>query len=635
MGEKHGQSDVCLVMPPVSGLNMPSLALGILKSCLVNAGISVHVDYANLFFAQLLGWGAFHRLYSGSMTDFIGEYIFCGPAGISKAPPDDVKEFLHILREVSSGKKLDPEFVRCACSVADKATKETVRRILEREPKIVGCSAVFQQRNASLAILRQIKELRPNIKTVMGGFTCFGAAGIAMLKEFPFLDYVFFGESDEIFASVCSGILRGEDRGLPYGVLRNGGPYPEIPPHRITHCMDGIPVPDYDEYFQFISSCPDFGGSPSEQDWSRHGIVLLLEASRGCWWGEKTPCTFCGLNGKIRTFRKKSPIKVVKEVSEITGKYHCRSIQFSDNVMPPDFFRELLPALQALQNERYSREDRICFTAEVKARMSKKQLIQMSQAGFRVIQPGIESLSDHILELMHKGVQAIENIALLKYAAQAGIAVMWNLLTGFPGEDMADYAQQADILPMLEHFSPPTGCYEIVYVRNSVYEQYSADYNLSLKPVPAFRQISPKNEVYVNDIAFNYTDENAFLNPFVKKEKQRLQAAAKKWLENFQRSEAQNLLEMSDRDGLLTITDLRECAVENEYQLTGLGRKLYLLAESPVRQEKLFQLAEDAEGKETVSDVLQMLTEKKLIVQMSGKILALAVFSKGLLHAEY
>jgi radical SAM superfamily enzyme YgiQ (UPF0313 family) len=32
-----------------------------------------------------------------------------------------------------------------------------------------------------------------------------------------------------------------------------------------------------------------------------------METARGCWWGAKHHCTFCGLNQNDMAFRAKSP----------------------------------------------------------------------------------------------------------------------------------------------------------------------------------------------------------------------------------------------------------------------------------------------------------------------------------------
>ena len=54
--------------------------------------------------------------------------------------------------------------------------------------------------------------------------------------------------------------------------------------------MDEVPAPDYDEYFDSLAV------SPLQHDLLRD-VRILYESARGCWWGEKNHCTFCGLNG--------------------------------------------------------------------------------------------------------------------------------------------------------------------------------------------------------------------------------------------------------------------------------------------------------------------------------------------------
>ena len=36
--------------------------------------------------------------------------------------------------------------------------------------------------------------------------------------------------------------------------------------------------------------------------------VDVVETSRGCWWGERSHCTFCGLNGMGMTYRSKNSV---------------------------------------------------------------------------------------------------------------------------------------------------------------------------------------------------------------------------------------------------------------------------------------------------------------------------------------
>ena len=104
-----------------------------------------------------------------------------------------------------------------------------------------------------------------------------------------------------------------------------------------------------------------------------------------------------------------------------------------DNILDMRYFRDVLPQL---------RDRQLGFTLfyETKANLTKEQVKLLRDAGVLAIQPGVESLSTHVLQLMRKGVTALQNIQLLKWCKQYGVTVAWNLLYGFPGETAADYA---------------------------------------------------------------------------------------------------------------------------------------------------------------------------------------------------
>ena len=86
---------------------------------------------------------------------------------------------------------------------------------------------------------------------------------------------------------------------------------------------------------------------------------------------------------------------------------------------------------------------------EVKANLSLPQVLALKRAGITSIQPGIESLSSRLLTLMKKGVQARQNLMLLRYARAAGLHLTWNLLWGFPGDDVEAYEETLAILPLI------------------------------------------------------------------------------------------------------------------------------------------------------------------------------------------
>src|SRR4051812_31793928 len=75
--------------------------------------------------------------------------------------------------------------------------------------------------------------------------------------------------------------------------------------------------------------------------------MLPYESSRGCWWGQKHHCTFCGLNGEGMVFREKSPDRVIEDLRALAAAFPARSIFMTDNIMPHAYFKTLPPRLAA------------------------------------------------------------------------------------------------------------------------------------------------------------------------------------------------------------------------------------------------------------------------------------------------
>ena len=116
--------------------------------------------------------------------------------------------------------------------------------IVARRPRIVGCSSVFQQHCASLALLKRIRELSPETVLLMGGANCEGEMGVETLRAFPWVDCVVSGEADAIFADLC-GLLLDAGRATRTRLRSPTAPFRSAPeshaPNRVRR--QGAPAP--------------------------------------------------------------------------------------------------------------------------------------------------------------------------------------------------------------------------------------------------------------------------------------------------------------------------------------------------------------------------------------------------------
>jgi ribosomal peptide maturation radical SAM protein 1 len=384
--------------------------------------------------------------------------------------------------------------------------------------------------------------------------------------------------------------------------------------------MDEAPIPDYVDYFKELKRCG-----------LEHKInpPILFESSRGCWWGEKAHCTFCGLNGQTMKYRAKSADKIERELMTQSRRYKVFTLEAVDNILDMESFKELLPRLA-------DRGFDWAFFYEVKSSLNRNQVDLLKAAGVACIQPGIESLSTEVLKLMRKGVTAIQNIQLLKWGRENKIFIAWNLLYGFPGEKKEYYDEMLEIIPSITHLQPPTVVPRIVLERFSPYHFDAERLGIrNIKPVRMYRLIYPESKVNLYDIAyfFEYTlDESAedpkkYIKP-VGKAVTAWKSAYFKTAINFQYRKGPGFIELQDNRPMKAegVGPMRKSL------LTGIESDVYLLCDSIKSFREINDFVKlrtsPSWSDDQVRQMLEGFVEKRLMIEEKGRYLALATAAR-------
>jgi ribosomal peptide maturation radical SAM protein 1 len=499
---RPAQADIVLVTMPQAPVTIPSPALGLLKAAATAAGLSCHVVHANLLHLDFGGPLLCRLLDFFRPQDGATDWLFAPVAFPDMTAARTVADDNAYLGPLLNQNRIALTFRHDAADLLYKARARTsafvdwvLDDILARRPRIVGCTSSFQQHVASLALLRRLRERAPDVVTMMGGANCETVMGRTTHAHFGWVDFVVSGEADAFFGDLCRRILSDGARPMaadwPDGVLapahrRIGypvAPGTNAPPRAVTPDMAGVPLPDYDDYFADLADTI-FG----------HAIRpgLPVELSRGCWWGEKSPCVFCGLNGVSRTFRARPTEQALDHLDRLAARHGLRDFEVVDNILAPAYQRDLLPHLK-------SRDYRLFF--ETKANLTSDQVRALAEAGVRWIQPGIESLDSRVLKLMNKGVRAWMNVRLLRLCRQHGVRVSWSLLHLLPGEDDAWYADMAAWLPWLAHLQPG-GAVPIRFDRYSVYFNEAEARGLRLRPNDLAGHTYPLDDDVLTDLVY-------------------------------------------------------------------------------------------------------------------------------------
>jgi ribosomal peptide maturation radical SAM protein 1 len=618
---------------PDSWALYPPLGLGILHTILSNAGLAVKTLYPNLWFRDLIGVERLKIILCAESPNLAVDWIFSRAAFRAASPLRDV--FIEkLIKRTPLLQRCDRsevfEVFRTVSVEAERFVDMAAERILEHRPRIVGCGSMFQQHVASLALLRRIRELAPDVVTLMGGANCETVMGKTTHRVFPWVDYVVSGDADLVIAPMCAAILnQGRETTaaeLPAGVF---GPVHRRAGYPVASGADGVPraslsslagaqLPNYDDYFEQLKNT-SFGASVLP--------AICFESSRGCWWGEKSHCTFCGLNGAQMRYRVKEAPIVVNQVEELYRRYGSPNFFAVDNIIDMHYFDSMLPSLA-------QRGLPLRLFYETKANLKRRHVKQLHGAGVRWCQPGIESLNTNVLKLMAKGVSAAQNIQLLRHARQVGVNVTWQSILGFPGELDEWYAESAAFIPLLTHLQPG-GIVSLRIQRFSPYHTRAEQYGLDLLPSDMYSEIYPLAPADIEGIAYYFQPRDAFdaAGNIVRAPipdtpgRKAYQQEVRKW-QILWAKEITPVLQYEDIDEVLHVEDTRPVAPARFATVDGLAREVMLLLEEEGSTRTLIAKRLESEkgaGAAAVDEIIDWLIRRKLMVEIDGKVINLAL----------
>ena len=93
---------------------------------------------------------------------------------------------------------------------------------------------------------------------------------------------------------------------------------------------------------------------------------------------------------------------------------------------------------------------------------------------------------------------------------EIGINPAWNFLYGFPGEDPAEYARIAGLIPSLTHLPPVWGIWIVDIHRFSPFFERPAAYGFTrLRPGAAYRHVYPLPEAQLRRLAYFFDYDRA------------------------------------------------------------------------------------------------------------------------------
>ena len=528
----------------------PSIQLGIIKTALESAGIEVETFSVYLEFYDLLKKNKLvnpkeYARLSNLMES--SEWVFTTPdfggddeEGVARILGNDYP----ILQKI---KGIIPDFM-----------EKVAQYVVQRKPTTVGFSITFAQSIASLQLAKRIKELDPKIKILLGGPTLIEGVGEALLKNYPFIDAIYYGDAEGSLVD----FLRGSD---PNCISTREKPAIEI--SRVSG--DQFLTPNYDEFFSRVDQL------------DLHEIKLDMkfpfETGRGCWWGFKNASAFCSEDVTLAPYRAKTWQNVVSEVRHQAIKYNIANFFSVDSVLDYKHNKELL---QGLADIGFDLE----FFFPVKSNIGLEDLKYLKKAGVSLVQPGIESLSTPILRLMDKGVSTIQNIRFLKFSSWLGLKLSWTFLTGFLGEDPEDYVKMARLSKNLQHLYPPLDVVPCLLYRGSKLFRNPEKQGIQIcGPLPIYYHLYSLLPAEINNIAFKFQYNYQGLNADYPHYTQPLREVVWEWQRNYRDNKRILMYHLingriilmdrrSDRKVKLELNEFETSVYLNIFDITSISR---------------------------------------------------------------
>ena len=187
-----------------------------------------------------------------------------------------------------------------------------------------------------------------------------------------------------------------------------------------------------------IGFAPDFDFALWDQYFSPQS-VLPLSASRGCYWQN---CLFCPeAAAPVHPYAVSAAADFVQMMQTLADRYSVRFFHLTDNAIPVNILKELAARRDTLKKLSW-----FGFVRFEKALEDADFVRQLAASGCRMLQLGLESGSQQVLDRLGKGIHLDGAARILENLQGAGIASYVYIMLGTPGEQQQDAELTLDFL---------------------------------------------------------------------------------------------------------------------------------------------------------------------------------------------
>lgn len=279
---------------------------------------------------------------------------------------------------------------------------EYIEKIVAFQPDVVGFSIYTTSNKATMWTIQELRKRLPNVVVVAGGPTALQGS----IENTDIIDHVVVGEGEAIFLDLLEKIESKQPIGAKFLVHDKS----------VRIDLDSLPYPDYSDMDLSL--------------YQQRGISA--ELSRGCI----AKCQFCSETTFWR-YRGRQASNILDEIEYQYKTLGINSVWFIDSLVNGN-----LKELRAFSQGIADREIHITWMGYARndGRMDLDYFKVLKKGGCSMLSYGVESGSQHVLNVMKKNVNRDDIEKNFRDCTIAGIRSHTNWFVGFPGEGQNDVA---------------------------------------------------------------------------------------------------------------------------------------------------------------------------------------------------
>lgn len=167
--------------------------------------------------------------------------------------------------------------------------------------------------------------------------------------------------------------------------------------------------------------------------------LLPVTTSRGCYW---RGCLFCPeATAPVQSYRSADSDQLVELLLELSRCHGVRDFHLTDNAIPVQVLRRLAQRCEDLRGLSW-----FGFVRFEKSLEEPDFVTALASSGCRMLQLGLESGSQEVLDRLGKGIRVESATKILHNLERAGIASYVYIMLGTPGETRFDAERTRDYL---------------------------------------------------------------------------------------------------------------------------------------------------------------------------------------------